>query len=121
MKKEDYALSMKLDLTSLTNVPEGRGPTFVFMLMIVQMVQAWGDQNVGGDMKQQKVFHRIREKIDQAMTVKEEVIVLNKEEFDFLDKCSNEAKLSFAANEALIRVRRLIEEAAKEQKERANG
>ena len=118
LKREQYWLGMELTLDRLHNVPEGSGPVHICYMMMLQMMIAWGDQQGGAKIGDQKLLYRVRNKMEAAVKTNDTGIILEKDEFAFVLTCRDEAKLDMKANEALIRMSDLIDAAQQDYKER---
>lgn len=108
--EKSYTISMNVDIGGLT-LPDSQGPTSVFFSILMQIMIMWGEQQGGAVMKDQKILYRIRQKLEAAVKTLDTRLVLDQEEYDFVNKCRTEAKLDFKANEAIIRVSDLVEKA----------
>ena len=102
---------MNIDLGGLHSLPNGQGPVSVFHAILMQIMVSWGEQQDGAVLKDQKLLYRVRQKLEAAVKTQDTRLVLEKDEYDFVDKCRNEAKLDVKANEAIIRVNNLIDKA----------
>jgi hypothetical protein len=108
---KQYRIDMNMDITGLHSLPNDQGAVAIFHIMVMQIMMAWGKQEGGGNLKYQRLFYRIRTKLEAATKTQDTRLILEQDEFDFLELCRTDSKLDFQANEAIMRVNAMIDAA----------
>lgn len=112
-KDSNWQISMEIDTTGLHTAGGASGSVAIFQLMLMQIMLGWGEQQKGGTLKEQRILFRIRKKLEGAVKTNDTRLILEQDEYDFVETCRNEARLDFKANEALMRVNDLLDKAIK--------
>jgi len=110
MIKENKVI-LKLDI-SLDGLMAGeQTPTELFCMWIMNGVFEYGEQAGGLNRKEQRVFWRVRQKVEDTNKVKDEQIEFEQDEFLFLDHCFEEGRFSPKANELINRITEKFDDA----------
>lgn len=118
LPKDKYVIKLEISMEKLTGLPSNSGPANICYGMFVQMMVNRGKQNGGYDFAQQRMLYRVRTAIEAVVKTQETEVILDREEFEFLDFARREAKMEPESNEAVIRIGTILDDAIAEHKAR---
>ena len=116
MSKKDndakFTLNMNISLEGMTDVPEDKTASDIFMGFCIGMIQRWAEAKGGMSYQEHKVVGGIRQAFLDVTKVKETTIVLDRTQLKFLNKTLMEVTtMPFGGNEMMLRVGKEIENA----------
>ncbi len=119
LPKDKYVIKLEISTDKLHGLPPNSGPATLVYGMLVTMMCNRGDQLGGYAYEDQKMLYRVRTAIERVVKTQETSVILDSEEFAFLDAGKREGRVEPKSNEAAIRVYKVIEDAIAEHDARA--
>jgi len=110
--KSPYYVNMDISVEKLSNVPKEMMAAEVFKNVLIGSILSVGKKNGGSSMEDHQKLFNIREKLEQAIEVKEtNKVELALDEYKFIMRHWNEYRPDPAMNELVIRVKNNLKEA----------
>lgn len=110
MKIKKVTLDLNLDVEGLTLEGNLSGVD-TFRIWIMEAVFAYSAVVKGLNRAEQRIFYRVRHKVEDSNKVKDELMTFEEEEFVFIDRCFEIGRFKPEANELLDRIDKKMDKA----------